>query len=53
MALYLSKSIRWTASGKIFSSDGPNEDGDFEAIFSKRSIKIKDGFFIQKSKTSL
>ena len=27
--------------------DGPDEDGDSEAIFLKRSIKIKDGFFIQ------
>ena len=25
--------------------DGPDEDGDFEAIFLKRSMKIKDGFF--------
>ena len=33
--------------------DGPDEDGDSEAIFLKRSLKIKDGFFIQKSKTSL
>ena len=33
--------------------DGPDEDGDFEAIFLKRYMKIKDVFFIQKSKTSL
>ena len=30
--------------------DGLDEDS--EAIFLKRSMKIKDGFFIQKSKTS-
>ena len=33
--------------------DGSDEDGDSEATFFKRSMKIKDGFFIQKSKTSL
>ena len=33
--------------------DGPDEDGDSEAIFLKCSMKIKDGFFIQKSNTSL
>ena len=33
--------------------DGPNEDGDSEAIFLQRSMKIKDGFFIRKSKTLL
>ena len=25
--------------------DGPDEDGDFEAIFLKRSIKVKNRFF--------
>ena len=25
--------------------DGPDEDGDFEAIFLKRSLNIKDDFF--------
>ena len=33
--------------------DGPDEDGDSEEIFLKRFMKIKDGSFIQKSKTSL
>ena len=33
--------------------DGPDEDGDSEAIFLKRSMTIKDSFFIQKAKTSL
>ena len=34
-------------------TDRPDEDGDSEAIFFKCSMKIKDGFSIQKSKTSL
>ena len=33
--------------------DGPDEDRDSEAIFLKRSMNIKDGFSVQKSKTSL
>ena len=33
--------------------DGPDENGDSEAIFLKRSAKIKNDFFIQKSRTSL
>ena len=52
----LAKVYSLDSKWKIFLShmiDGPDEDGNSEAIFLKRFMKIKDGFFIQKSKTSL